>query len=94
MAPSLDELREKYKTVHVVTKVVKGNRYEYAVVWEPALQRQRWIYLGAPGATRKLVLTAEDILHLQKTIRARERSRNWAEVETLTKILEFYGGAE
>ncbi len=94
MAPTVEELRKTYKTVNVVVKVVKGNRYEYAVVWDPDEQRQKWIYLGAPGADRKLVLTEKDIDHLRKTLRARERSRNWFEVETLTKILEFYGGEE
>jgi len=92
--PTLDALRVEYaqrgQKVSEVVKVVDGNRYRYARVWNPDDRSRSDIYLG-PIEPKRLggLLTEKDLLNLEKMFgEFHKTSHRYA--ETLDRVLEAW----
>ena len=92
--PTLDSLRAEYalrgQKVSEVVKVVDGNRYRYARVWNPEERSRSDIYLG-PVQPKRLgsLLTEKDLLNLEKMFgEFHKASHRYA--ETLDRVLEAW----
>jgi hypothetical protein len=92
--PTLDALRAQYaargQKVSEVVKVVDGNRYRYARVWNPSERTRSDIYLG-PVEPKRLgsLLTEKDLLNLEKMFgEFHEAKHRYA--ETVDRVLEAW----
>ena len=92
--PTLDTLRVEYaqrgQKVSEVVKVVDGNRYRYARVWNPGDRTRSDIYLG-PVEPKRLggLLTEKDLLNLEKMFGEFHKTRH-RYAETLDRVLEAW----
>jgi len=90
----MDSLRAEYaargQKVSEVVKVVDGNRYRYARVWNSSERTRSDIYLGPVQPKRlKSLLTENDILNLEKMFGEFHKTGH-GYAETLDRVLEAW----
>jgi len=92
--PTLDALRAEYaqrgQKVSEVVKVIDGNQYRYARVWNPGARTRSDVYLG-PVQPKRLgtLLTEKDLLNLEKIFGEFDRSGH-SYAETVDRVLEAW----
>ncbi len=97
--PTLEQLQAEYGAkglkVNEIVKVIRGNRYVYARVWDQGAQAQRDIYIGpVKPKTLRGILTEKDIKSLHTIMHYYDDGRHPAYAEALGKVLAAYEAEE